>query len=63
MLVLRGLVVLAGLFWLAAEAPVRAETRAALVIGINEYQNVPKLEKAVADAQAMANELKTLGLR
>ena len=61
MLVLRGLVVLAGLFWLAAEAPVRAETRAALVIGINEYQNVPKLEKAVADAQAMANELKTLG--
>ena len=35
--------------------------RLALVIGINAYQNVPPLEKAVGDAEAMAARLSTLG--
>ena len=61
MMVWRRLGVLLGLLGLAAGGPAQAETRAALVIGINEYQNVPKLVKAVADAQAMAIELKSLG--
>jgi subtilisin-like proprotein convertase family protein len=33
----------------------------ALVIGINDYQNVPKLSKAVGDADAMSAKLETLG--
>lgn len=35
--------------------------RYALVIGINDYINVPQLEKAVGDAKAMAAKLQTLG--
>lgn len=35
--------------------------RLALVIGINAYENVPPLEKAVGDAEAMAARLSTLG--
>lgn len=34
--------------------------RHALVIGINDYENVPKLEKAVGDAEAMAVKLTSL---
>jgi uncharacterized caspase-like protein len=42
-------------------APVHAEKRVALVIGNNDYRNVPKLQKAVNDARAMAESLKQLG--
>jgi hypothetical protein len=46
---------------LALAAPARAEKRVALVIGNNEYKNVPKLQKAVNDARTMGNTLKQLG--
>ena len=35
---------------LALAAPAHAEKRVALVIGNNDYKNVPKLQKAVNDA-------------
>jgi uncharacterized caspase-like protein/uncharacterized protein YcfL len=38
-----------------------AERRVALVIGNNDYQNIPRLEKAVNDANAVARELKKVG--
>ncbi|MBS1189104.1 MAG: peptidase caspase catalytic subunit p20 [Rhodocyclaceae bacterium] len=38
-----------------------AERRVALVIGNNDYQSVPKLEKAVNDAQAVSRELAKIG--
>lgn len=37
------------------------ERRVALVIGNNDYQSVPKLEKAVNDAQAVSRELAKIG--
>lgn len=52
------LLVCLGMAW---TAPARAENRFALVIGINEYLHVPKLQKAVADAQAMTNVLRSVG--
>ena len=41
--------------------PAHAEKRVALVIGNNDYKNVPKLQKAVNDAQTMGDTLKQLG--
>ena len=41
--------------------PAHAEKRVALVIGNNDYKNVPKLQKAVNDARTMGNTLKQLG--
>jgi hypothetical protein len=41
--------------------PAHAEKRVALVIGNNNYKNVPKLQKAVNDARAMGETLKQLG--
>ena len=38
-----------------------AEKRVALVIGNNDYKNVPKLQKAVNDARTMGETLKQLG--
>jgi hypothetical protein len=35
-----------------------AEKRVALVIGNNDYKNVPKLQKAVNDARTMGDTLK-----
>src|ERR1700753_644064 len=46
---------------LAMSAPAKAEKRVALVIGNNDYRNVPKLQKAVNDARAMGDTLKQLG--
>lgn len=40
---------------------VAAERRVALVIGNNDYQNVPKLEKAVNDAKAVSQALSKIG--
>jgi len=42
-------------------APAQAEKRVALVIGNNDYENVPKLQKAVNDARTMGDTLKQLG--
>ena len=42
-------------------APVHAEKRVALVIGSDDYKNVPKLQKAVNDARTMGDTLKQLG--
>jgi len=50
-----------GLAALAMAGPAHAEKRVALVIGNNDYRNVPKLQKAVNDARAMGDALKQLG--
>ena len=42
-------------------APAYAEKRVALVIGNNDYKNVPKLQKAVNDARTMGDTLRQLG--
>jgi hypothetical protein len=47
--------------WLAIAAPAQAAKRVALVIGNNDYKNVPKLQKAVNDARTMGDTLKQLG--
>src|ERR1700760_21223 len=46
---------------LAMSAPAHAEKRVALVIGNNDYRNVPKLQKAVNDARTMGDTLRQLG--
>src|SRR6202048_3488694 len=48
---------------MALAAPAHAEKRVALVIGNNDYRNVPKLQKAVNDARTMAETLRQLGFR
>jgi len=45
----------------AFTAPAEAAKRVALVIGNNDYRNVPKLQKAVNDARVMGETLKQLG--
>ncbi len=47
--------------FMAIAAPANAEKRVALVIGNNDYKNVPKLQKAVNDARTMGDTLKQLG--
>ncbi|WP_291692914.1 caspase family protein [Bradyrhizobium sp.] len=42
-------------------APAHADKRVALVVGNNDYKNVPKLQKAVNDARTMGDTLKQLG--
>ena len=46
---------------LAIAQPAHAAKRVALVIGNNDYKNVPKLQKAVNDARTMGDTLKQLG--
>ena len=46
---------------LALAVPAHAEKRVALVVGNNDYKNVPKLQKAVNDARTMGDTLKQLG--
>jgi len=46
---------------LFATSPADAAKRVALVIGNNDYDNVPKLQKAVNDADAISKELAKLG--
>jgi uncharacterized caspase-like protein len=43
--------------------PADAASRVALVIGINDYDEVPDLEKAVGDAREMAVKLHSLGFQ
>jgi Caspase domain len=47
--------------FMALAEPAHAEKRVALVIGNNDYKNVPKLQKAVNDARTMGDTLKQLG--
>src|ERR1700733_5644610 len=47
--------------YLVLAQPAHAEKRVALVIGNNDYKNVPKLQKAVNDARTMGDTLKQLG--
>src|SRR6195256_1989052 len=49
------------LSFIALAVPAHAEKRVALVIGNNDYKNVPKLQKAVNDARTMGETLKQLG--
>lgn len=44
-------------------APAFAGKRVALVIGNNDYRNVPKLQKAVNDARSMGDALKSSRLQ
>ena len=46
---------------LAFTSPGHAEKRVELVVGNNDYKNVPKLQKAVNDARTMGDTLKQLG--
>jgi hypothetical protein len=46
---------------LALAGPAEAARRVALVIGNNDYKNVPKLQKAVNDARTIGETLKQLG--
>src|SRR5262249_42389006 len=46
---------------LVLSAPAQAQNRVALVIGNNDYKNVPRLQKAVNDARTMGDTLKQLG--
>ena len=46
---------------LVGASPTFAAKRVALVIGNNDYENVPKLQKAVNDADAISKELAKLG--
>jgi caspase domain-containing protein len=46
---------------MALAQPAHAQKRVALVIGNNDYKNVPKLQKAVNDARTMGETLKQLG--
>lgn len=45
----------------ALMAQAQATNRMALVIGIDKYRSLPKLEKAVGDARAMTTTLESLG--
>ncbi|MBR0800919.1 caspase family protein [Bradyrhizobium jicamae] len=47
--------------FIALAVPAHADKRVALVIGNNDYRNVPKLQKAVNDARTMGDTLKQLG--
>lgn len=59
-LALRGLIVLCASIGLAI-FPAKAEKRIALIVGNNAYENVPKLQRAVSDATAIAQSLRALG--
>ena len=60
---IRGLLALAILIYGCAAQVSEAEAarRMALLIGINEYEYIPKLEKAVGDVEAMGEKLRSLG--
>lgn len=58
----RSAALLLGLFALAATPNgAAAQARRALLIGINDYQNVPRLHKAVGDVEALRAKLAQLG--
>jgi ABC-type sugar transport system substrate-binding protein len=48
---------------LLVAGPASAAKRVALVIGNDDYRNVPRLQKAVNDARTIGDALKTLGFQ
>ena len=54
-------ILLATFLLVVAIGDASAARRLAFVVGINDYQNIPKLEKAVGDAKAMSAKLTGLG--
>jgi hypothetical protein len=58
---LSGLAALTAMALTALTSLAHAEKRVALVVGNNDYRNVPKLQKAVNDARTMGDTLKRLG--
>jgi uncharacterized caspase-like protein len=53
--------IFAALLFCISASPVAAEKRVALVIGLSEYQHVPRLPNPARDADAMALVFKTAG--
>jgi uncharacterized protein YecT (DUF1311 family) len=47
-------------FLICSTYPAYAERRVALLVGVNEYENVPKLRKAVGDATALGERLRQM---
>jgi uncharacterized caspase-like protein len=47
--------------WIAAISAAQAEKRLALVVGVQGYQNLPKLPNTVADADLIAGKLQSAG--
>lgn len=60
---MRRLLLFATLLLAAFGLPAEAARKLALVIGINNYSEVPKLQKAVGDAQAMGDALSKIGFQ
>jgi hypothetical protein len=60
---MRRLLAFAGIWasMMLVAAPALAEKRVALVIGNNDYRNVPKLQTAINDARSIGEALKGLG--
>ncbi len=60
---IRGILAIAILFfgYAAQFTEAQAARRMALLIGVNDYQFIPKLEKAVGDVEAMGDKLRGLG--
>lgn len=56
-----GLLICSLAILLSASSDGFAQTRRALLVGINNYRNVDKLQKAVGDVQAMKSALEKLG--
>ncbi|MEW6644168.1 MAG: caspase family protein [Pseudomonadota bacterium] len=52
---------LAAVAFISLAAPAVAEKRVALVVGNNDYRNIPRLQKAVNDSRAMGDVLRQLG--
>jgi hypothetical protein len=59
--ILAAISLLASAMSMTVSKPAHAEKRVALVIGNNDYRNVPALRKAVNDARVMGDTLKQLG--
>ncbi len=56
-------IVLSLVLFAIAFADAQAARRMALVIGIDDYQSIPRLQKAVGDARAMSSTLGDLGFQ
>jgi Caspase domain len=61
--VMRRFALVAAMFIAGFSLPAEAAKKLAFVIGINDYKEIPKLEKAVGDAKAIAQTLSGLGFQ
>jgi hypothetical protein len=60
---MRRLALVAAILIAGFSLPAEAAKKLAFVIGINDYKEIPKLEKAVGDAKAIAQTLSGLGFQ